>query len=381
MRIALVHSFYSSLQPSGENRVVLAQVEVLRDAGHDVLLVARHTDRRRQERGYPAHAGIGVATGFGPDPTTDLNEFSPDVVHVHNLFPNSGTHWLSRWEGPLVATMHNFRPLCANGLLYRDGHICTLCPDGNHLASVRYGCYHDSRIATLPLALRNSRGLTHDSVVKRANRLILLGERAQAVYDAYGISPRAMSLVPNFVTSLNAGVRSAPVYERWISAGRLSAEKGLVELLQTWPRGVPLDIVGDGPLRTQLEASARPGVRVLGKMPAAELRSAMPSYTGLVFPSRWMEGAIPWVVLEALEAAIPVVAREGNGGADQIRSSGCGEVYSDQEPGGLTAALTAVRSSGDALRERAHATWQEHFSVNKWVAAIIRTYEEAGAGA
>ena len=381
MRIAFVHSFYSSLQPSGENQVVLAQVDALRDAGHEVLLVARYTDRASQERGYSVHTAFGVATGFGPDPTTDLREFSPDVVHVHNLFPNFGTRWLSRWEGPLVATLHNFRPLCANGLLYRDGHNCTLCPDGDRFASVRHGCYHDSRIATLPLALRNSRGLTHDSVVKRSNKILVLGERARSVYEAYGISPGEMSLVPNFVTSLSAGVRSAPVHERWMSAGRLSAEKGFVELLQTWPRGVPLDIVGDGPLRTQVEASAPPGVRVLGKMSAAKLRSALPSYTGLVFPGRSMEGAIPLVVLEALEAGIPVVAREGNGGADQIRSSGCGEVYSDQEPGGLTAALTTVRSSGDALRELAHATWQESFSVNKWVAAIIRTYEEAGAGA
>lgn len=381
MRIALVHSFYSSRQSSGENQSVLAQVDALRGAGHEVLLVPRYTDRTRQERVFLANAAIGVVTGFGADPTTELRGFSPDVVHLHNLFPNFGTRWLNRWEGPLAATLHNFRQLCANGLLYRDGHSCTLCPDGDRIASVRHGCYHDSRIATLPLALRNSRGLNHDAVVKRANRILVLGERARSVYEAYGISPGKMSLVPNFVSSLSGGVRSAPVHERWISAGRLSAEKGFVELLQTWPCGVPLDIVGDGPLRTQVEVSASLGVRVLGKMSAAELRSALPSYTGLVFPSRWMEGAIPLVVLEALEAGIPVVAREGNGGVDQLRSSGCGEVYSDQEPGGLTAALTAVRSGGDALREQAHATWQEYFGVNKWVAAIIRTYEEAGAGA
>jgi len=157
MRIALVHSFYSSQQPSGENQVVVAQVDALREAGHEVLLVARYTDPAIQERGYSVRAALGVATGFGPDPTADLRDFSPDVVHIHNLFPNFGTRWVSRWEGPLVATLHNYRPLCANGLLYRDGHNCTLCPEGDRLASMRYGCYRDSRIATLPLALRNAR--------------------------------------------------------------------------------------------------------------------------------------------------------------------------------------------------------------------------------
>jgi glycosyltransferase involved in cell wall biosynthesis len=380
MRIALVHSFYSSRQPSGENQVVLAQVDALRDAGHEVLLVARYTDRASQERGYSVRSSLGVATGFGPDPTKDLRTFSPDVVHVHNLFPNFGTRWLSRWEGPLVATLHNFRPLCANGLLYRDGHKCTQCPDGDRFASVRHGCYHDSRIATLPLALRNARGQIHDAVIKRANRIVVLAERARAVYEGYGVSPGELSLVPNFVTSVNGGVLSAPAGERWISVGRLSAEKGFVELAQTWPRGVPLDIVGDGPSRAQVEASAPLGVRVLGTTPAGELRLALPSYTGLVFPSRWMEGA-PLVVLEALEAGIPVVAREGNAGADLIRSTGCGRVYSDQVPSGLAAALTAVGDGGDSLRERARATWQDQFSAKAWVAATVRTYEEAGAKA
>lgn len=380
MRIALVHSFYSSRQPSGENQVVLAQVDALRDAGHEVLLVARYTDRAILERGYSVRTAFGVATGFGPDPTTELREFSPDVVHVHNLFPNFGTRWLSRWKGPLVATLHNFRPLCANGLLYRDGHNCTLCPDGHRLASLRYGCYRDSRIATLPVALRNGRGPTQDAVIKRADTIIVLAERARAVYQGCGMRTRDMALVPNFVTLVNGAVRSAPVHQRWISVGRLSGEKGFLELLQTWPRDVPLDIVGEGPLRAQLEAGAPPGIQILGPTSHVELRLALPNYTGLVFPSRWVEG-LPLVVLEALEAGIPVVAREGNGGADQIRLTGCGGVYDDQDPGGLAAALTSVREGGDSLRERARSTWQDHFSVSSWLTATSRVYEEAGAGA
>jgi glycosyltransferase involved in cell wall biosynthesis len=259
MRIALVHSFYSSQQPSGENQVVVAQVDALREAGHEVLLVARYTDRAIQERGYSVRAALGVATGFGPDPTADLRDFSPDVVHIHNLFPNFGTRWVSRWEGPLVATLHNYRPLCANGLLYRDGHNCTLCPEGDRLASMRYGCYRDSRIATLPLALRNARGPTYDAVVKRANGIIVLAERDKAVYQEYAMPLGEISIVPNFVTLVNGEVQPAPVNERWIMVGRLSAEKGFVELLQRWPRGVPLDIVGDGPLRAQIEVIAPPG--------------------------------------------------------------------------------------------------------------------------
>jgi hypothetical protein len=44
VRIAMVHSFYSSSQPSGENTVVLNEVDALRRAGHEVALFAAHTD-------------------------------------------------------------------------------------------------------------------------------------------------------------------------------------------------------------------------------------------------------------------------------------------------------------------------------------------------
>src|SRR6266702_8426604 len=93
-----------------------------------------------------------VATGFGADPTEDLRRFAPDVVHVHNLLPNFGTRWLDRWPGPVVATLHNFRSMCPAGTLYRSGHVCTACPDGNPGAALRHACYRGSTLATLPLA-------------------------------------------------------------------------------------------------------------------------------------------------------------------------------------------------------------------------------------
>ncbi len=128
MRIALVHSFYRSDAPSGENVVVMLQAEALRTAGHEVLLVSRHTDEEMRSRLYDVRSAVRVATGVGPDPTAQLRRFRPDVVHVHNLFPNFGERLLASWEGPLVATLHNFRPVCANALLFREGQVCTKCP-------------------------------------------------------------------------------------------------------------------------------------------------------------------------------------------------------------------------------------------------------------
>src|SRR5919205_1422355 len=114
LRIALVHSFYGSTV-SGENAAVVAQADALRRAGHDVLLVAARTDELEGSRFYRLRAGLRVASGRGTSPLEALRAFEPDVVHVHNLFPNFSTNWLRAVDAFVVATVHNYRPMCAAG--------------------------------------------------------------------------------------------------------------------------------------------------------------------------------------------------------------------------------------------------------------------------
>ena len=53
-----------------------------------------------------------------------LVDSKPDVVHVHNFFPLLTPSILdacAEARVPVVHTLHNYRLLCANGLLLRDG--------------------------------------------------------------------------------------------------------------------------------------------------------------------------------------------------------------------------------------------------------------------
>ena len=55
-----------------------------------------------QSRLYPVRSGPSVASGRGAEPGAGAAWVPPDVVHVHNLFPNWGTRWLGEWSGPVV---------------------------------------------------------------------------------------------------------------------------------------------------------------------------------------------------------------------------------------------------------------------------------------
>lgn len=377
MRIAVVHSFYSAVTPSGENQVVQAQVDALREAGHEVLLIAQHTDTRGRKPSYPLEAAFSVATGIGPAPLEALQSFQPDVVHVHNLFPNFGTTWLQKWRGPVVATLHNFRPLCAAGTLFRDGDVCMRCPDGDRRAALRYGCYRDSRIATAPLAWRNRRGVNHDPVIARADALVVLSERAWGVYEWAGVDGARLRVVPNFVEDPFGSYPGASSNGRWLFAGRLTPEKGVLELVNRWPADQPLDVIGDGPLLEKASARALGSVSFLGRWSGGAVRSAMPDYLGLVVASRCFEN-LPTVYLEALAAGLPVVAFEGNSVADDVAAQRLGVVLPrEASRESLATALHDVWRAGRPLRTSCRSSFAARFTAGAWVAATEHVYTTA----
>lgn len=375
LRIALVHSFYGGAVPGGENMVPIDQIEALRRAGHDVHLVAARTDELATRPLHPLRCAVTVASGRGRTPLPELRAIAPDVVHVHNLFPNFGRAWAAAWPGPLVATLHNYRPLCASAVLYRDGAPCTRCPDGNRWAGLRNGCYRGSRLATLPLAWASRDGVSGDPLLRRADRVVVLSDLSRATYERAGIPSQRMALIPNFVPAPDTA--TAPSVPAWVYVGRLSEEKGILELLRRWPAGVRLDVIGNGALEADCRALAPASVRFLGALDRAALRELLPGYRGAVFTSRCYEGAVPLVYVEALAAGLPVLAFEGSSVPLAVRAEGTGAVTSWDAP--LADALHAADRVFPALREHCRGVYARQYGERAWTERMVGLYQELTA--
>lgn len=378
LSIAIVHSFYVSRNPSGENRAVEAQVAALRRAGHRVELFAARTDELETGRLYPLRAAWRVTTGRGRDPLRAIESFRPDVVHIHNLFPNFGRSWLSELTAPIVHTLHNYRPVCVNALLLRDGQICTLCPDGDRWAGVRYGCYRGSRVASIPLAWANRKGPGDDPLLRRANRIVVLASRQRSLLVDGGVNPAKLVDGANFLSDRDdIGVASPATGRdgRWLFVGRLSDEKGIVRLLQHWPANEPLTVVGDGPLRSQVEALAGDlDVTLLGPLNRPEVLAAMASAAGLVFPSIWFEAA-PLVYLEALAVGLPVVAFAPSSVAESVGRDGTGQVSAWQADD-LAQRLRRLRHDRPEVSARCRRVFDEQHSESAFVRTTVAMYRE-----
>lgn len=371
MKVAIVHNFHAGNVPSGENEVVDAERAALGRAGVEVHLAAVHNDDLARRPLHTLSGAMTVATGIGISPLKALRDFQPDVIHVHSLFPYLGNRWVDRSPAPLAATLHSYRPVCANGYLFRAGAVCTLCADGRRWSGVRHGCYRDSALATLPLAWSGRRGPTHDRLLRSAAALLVLSQRARSVFGAAGIPDARMTRDWHF---LPAGMDPGPGDRRdaaWLFVGRLSPEKGIDRLVEAWPADVPLRIVGDGPLASALRAaSAGRPIELLGRLSRPAVVEQMQRAFGLVFPSRWFE-TFGLTYMEALAAGLPTLAFPPNVVADSVAEDGTGVVASwDDVPG----AVAAAHVSFDALRPRCRAVFTERFTEDAFVERRLRLY-------
>ncbi|WP_085874322.1 MULTISPECIES: glycosyltransferase [unclassified Nocardioides] len=371
-RVAVVHSFYSSREPSGENRAVEYQIDAMKRARISVRLVSQRTDDREQSPAYRFEAAATVATGLGRTPLRALREFEPDIVHVHNLFPNFGRRWVEDWDGPIVATLHNFRTVCAAGTFYRAGNICTLCAENsNSRSAVRFGCYRESHLASLPVAAGVR--FDKDPLLRRADRVIAVNQRiGDSVAQYAGVPRRRIATLPNFLPSPGPPGDGG---DDWLFVGRLSAEKGILELVRQWPREHRLTVIGDGPLRSEVESAAGPSVTMIGTRPASEVGARLRDALGLVVPSRWFEGC-PLVYLEALSAGTPVLAWDSSTVADLVQEQGSGAVVRD---GDLKDTLDDAATAFPSMRTQARAAFDDHYTERVWMRAIADVYSAARA--
>ena len=145
MRILLVHNRYRSVEPSGENHVVESEARELRERGHDVEVWGPSSDEIAEQSPLqklllPARVVWSRDSSRSLAETIDRHR--PEVVHLHNTFPlisGSILPMLREREVPTVATVHNYRLICAGGTLFRDGRVCHDCLPSSHRPGVQHG--------------------------------------------------------------------------------------------------------------------------------------------------------------------------------------------------------------------------------------------------
>ena len=315
-----------------------------------------------------------------------LEDFKPDVVHMHNIYHQlspSVLRPIARRRIPSVMTLHDYKLACPTYQFLDHGNLCQACLGGHFQHALLRRCKDGSLGASAVMA-----GELFVHTLTRAYapvRVFICPSRfLEGRMRAAGVFPRRMVHVPHFIETADIPVKAAPGAGVLI-AGRLSPEKGIDVAIRAVAQmdGAVLDIAGSGPEEAMLRSladSVAPGrVRFHGLVDKAEVQRLMLAASVVAAPSRWYENQ-PMVVLEALARGTPVVGSALGGMPELIEPGATGDLVPENDPDALAAALRPyVDDPGYAfaMRDRARATIVTEFAPQRHLERIGAMYAVA----
>ena len=300
----MVHNTYQ--YRGGEDAVVEAEVALLRGHGHAVALL------RRDNHEVPDRPvwQLGRDTFWSPQTAREVRaavaDFKPDLVHVHNSFPlvSPSVYWAAAaLQLPVVQTLHNFRLICPQAMLLRNGRVCEDCVGKVPWRAVVHRCYRESVPQSAAVAgmvqLHRALGTWRNKVTL----YVALNRFCRDKFIEGGLPAERIRVKPNFV-DLPAPPESGR--SGFLFAGRLSQEKGLgvlAQALKTAP--LTVRVAGTGPDAALLDGLQ--GAQMLGALPSDALYAEMARAQALLIPSLWYEN-FPRTLVEAYANGLPVIA-------------------------------------------------------------------------
>jgi glycosyltransferase involved in cell wall biosynthesis len=372
MRVAMLILEYHPIN-GGAQKQLAALGPRLQRRGIEIHVLTRHVD------GYPARDvvdGIPVSRLPAPGPKASasavftaaamlrLRELAPDVVHAHSLFSPTTVAILA----------HRFLRVPTVAKVLRGGEPGDV---------TRIGRKAFARLRTA-------------AIRQHIDRFAIISQEIDAELGAIGVAAEKRIELPNGVdlerfqpltpTARNAqrsslGVEEGPLV---VFCGRLVPEKGVDRLLDAWRKvrehrpEAQLVILGGGPLESGLRAAAGPGVRFAGEL--SDVSPWLRAADAFVLPSS-AEG-LSNAMLEAMAAALPIVATRVGGAADCIEHGRSGLLVPPEDTNALADTLAGLLADPHRaqLGARARAIAEQRYSLESLADRLAALYVELGRG-
>jgi glycosyltransferase involved in cell wall biosynthesis len=380
VRILHVHTRYR--QRGGEDTVVDLERALLRRSGIETEELDFHNPSSALAS-LNALARSPSNASASSEVVARARAFGADVVHIHNTWFALSPAVVADLHDhgfPVVMTFHNYRLVCANAMLFRDGRPCEDCVGGSPLPGVIHRCYRNSIFSSAMVAVTIETHRRRGTWSEHLSVAIALTDFARNRLLQGGLHPERTLVKPNF--TVDPGPRSgAPsASNKVLYVGRLSTEKGIVSLVDSWNRarlrGLELVVVGVGPQENDVQSTSGPSIRIAGGLSPEQVREEMLSSRALIVPSNWYEGQ-PMVVLEALAAGLPVWHTDM--GALAETAGGGGVSLGDGQVHALVTALQLLEDDGlvDRVGAAARREFERRYAPEKAIRALRQIYRTA----
>ncbi len=387
MRFCMVTTFYPPYHFGGDGTYVRALSHALVERGHEVTVVhcedayrlsgsAPHVDDHTSNvKIYRLQSRFGLLsplltqqTGFPVlkhSALRDLLSDNFDVVNFHNisLVGGPGVIRLSHAKVNLY-TLHEHWLICPTHIFWKD----------KSKACDRRQCLRCCLKSGIPPQWWRYTSLIENSIDKIDCFLAPSNFTAEQHKNS-GIN-RPIKVLPLFsYLSPEQSCDASQGKMNFIAVGRITASKGIAELLRSfskWP-DLSLQVVGDGDLLATLKSQYAhcENICFLGQVPQTALQQLYREATALILPSLAPE-TFGLTVVEAFSCGVPAIVRVAGGNRETIDQSGAGFLYHNEAQ--LLAAIEQFRQDAD-LRPRlglmARQAYEENYTEQIHVDAYL----------
>tara|TARA_B100000524_G_scaffold279156_1_gene155751 strand:+ start:696 stop:1844 length:1149 start_codon:yes stop_codon:yes gene_type:complete len=311
-KILLIHTKYQNF--GGEDQSIINEVELLKTKFNVKTLM--NTNKITNIVNDLITIVFNRNFLFEKKLRKDLKEFNPDFIYVHNTWFKVSLgifKILNEQNKPVVIKLHNFRYHCTENYLHKNHlgnkKICQACGIQKNSKKIFNKYFENSYIKSF-FAIKY--GKKYLNILKNSKvKIVLLTDFHKQFLIKKGINQNRITVIPNFIsikdTKNNTASNNYLVY-----AGRVSKEKGLFELLETFNKlemnEVSLKIIGDGPLLSSLKKKYLNNSKFvfLGNTKNDEVLSIMSRSIGVVTATKLYEGQ-PTLLCEASSLGIPSI--------------------------------------------------------------------------
>lgn len=391
MKILFIHTNY--IERGGEDSVYENEVKLMQEAGCETHSLLFNNKR---------YAAIKFFFFFF-NPISwwqvrrTIRRFKPDIVHIHNwFFAASPSVFIAarQMKVPVVHTIHNFRILCPSSFLFFHNKLFTTCMTSVFpIKAITNKIYRDSAMYTAWLLL-GTRLHYFLRTWQRIDKFICLTKPAAQMLSEslLKIPPGKIAIKPNFFcgcTDVDAARPAGrelppvkgPARKDFLYVGRLSPEKGITLLLDSF-RNSPftLRIIGDGPLRKEVEACIAecPNILYLGRQEKQQIISHLRESSALVFTTVGFE-QFGLAIIEAFYCGTPVIGPDTGSPAELIIENYNGLHFRTASVPDLRQKIQYYQSlpetTHQAFSENAMATYRKYYTPQTNLRLLSNIYK------
>ncbi len=308
-----------------------------------------------------------------------LSDFSPDLAHIRGIYHHLSPSilWELRRQGvPVLYHVNDFKILCPTYNFVAHGQTCERCSHGAFYHAATTGCYDGPRSSAIVLSAEAYLHRWLRTYERCVDIFLAPSEFVRRKLIESGLPEKRIEVLPHFqALPSDEQLRGNEGYLLYF--GRLSAEKGVYELLRAMVRlpHIPLVIAGDGPDRPRLEALKEQlnlsHVVFAGMVLGEKLQKLIAGCAFSIFPSHAYE-TLGKSILESYAWGRPVIASNLGSRQELVQHGVTGLLYSDGDREQLSHSIgflfdrpDLIQKMGNAARNRVKKNHEPAQHVDK----------------